>query len=164
MVAVLQSDNDSSQEWSECVEILQSAYLSGLNPRVREPFLNAVGAYNDPADFHHRFRLVGAMLMRPDVVVASWQRLRAGTSPPVEFRVSDRAAVPCPPDATNQVPSERRFTTSLRSRVTKVSKRLPTFAALTSEVHDFSVTTTSQYGTAMERPMTSLRSLLSQSF
>jgi hypothetical protein len=69
MVAAAQSDDDGSPEWSEFVEILQSEYLSGVNPQVREPFLNAVGAYNDPADFHRRFRVVGGLLMRPDVVV-----------------------------------------------------------------------------------------------
>ena len=69
MAAATQSDDDSSPDWSEFVEILQSEYLSGVNPQVREPFLNAVGAYDDPADFHHRFRVVGGLLMRPDVVV-----------------------------------------------------------------------------------------------
>lgn len=69
MVAAAQSDDDSSAEWSEFVEILQSEYLSGVNPQVREPFLNAVGAYDDPAEFHRRFRVVAGLLMRPHVVV-----------------------------------------------------------------------------------------------
>jgi hypothetical protein len=37
---------------------------------VREPFLNAVGEYDDPAEFHRRFRVLAGLLKRPDVVVA----------------------------------------------------------------------------------------------
>jgi hypothetical protein len=69
MVTAAQSDDDSSPGWSKFVEILQSEYLSGVNPQVREPFLNAVGPYDDPAEFHRRFRVVAGLLMRPDVVI-----------------------------------------------------------------------------------------------
>jgi hypothetical protein len=69
MVAAAQSDDDSSPRWSEFIEILQSEYLSGVNPQVCVPFLNAVGAYDDPAEFHRRFRVVAERLMCPDLVV-----------------------------------------------------------------------------------------------
>jgi hypothetical protein len=68
MVAAEQSDDDSSPAWSEFVEILESEYLSAVNPQVREPFLNAVGDYDDPAEFHRRFRVVAGLLVRADVV------------------------------------------------------------------------------------------------
>lgn len=51
MVAAAQSDDDISPAWSDFVEILQSEYLPGVNRQVREPFLNAVGACDDPASF-----------------------------------------------------------------------------------------------------------------
>jgi hypothetical protein len=43
VVRAVQSDNDTYDAWSDFAGILQSEYLSGVNPQVREPFLNAVG-------------------------------------------------------------------------------------------------------------------------
>ncbi len=90
MAAAVQSDDDSSPEWTEFVEILRSEYLSGVNPQVREPFLNAVGEYDDPAGFHRRFRVVAGLLKRPDVVSPCWRRRPAGSS----LRSRDGAAGP----------------------------------------------------------------------
>lgn len=36
---------------------------------MHEPFLNAVGDYEDPEEFHRRFRILGVLLVRPDVVI-----------------------------------------------------------------------------------------------
>ncbi|MCB9441117.1 MAG: hypothetical protein H6523_12825 [Mycolicibacterium sp.] len=58
-----------SPGWSEFVETLQSEYLAGVNPQVRERFPRALGNCESPEEFHRRFRVVAGLLMRPGVVV-----------------------------------------------------------------------------------------------
>lgn len=71
IVAALQSEiGDTYGVWADFVRILQSEYLSGVNPQVREPFLGAVGGqYEDPFEFHRRFRILAGLLKRPDVAI-----------------------------------------------------------------------------------------------
>lgn len=69
MVREAQSDNDTYDAWSDFTGILQSEYLSGVNPQVRERFLNAVGEFENPVEYHRRFRVVAGLLMRPDTVI-----------------------------------------------------------------------------------------------
>lgn len=69
MMTDVQSDNNTDDAWCDFIGTLQSEYLSGVIPQVRAPFLNAVGDLEDPAEYHRRFRLLGGLLMRPDVVI-----------------------------------------------------------------------------------------------
>jgi hypothetical protein len=69
MVMALQSDDDADDAWSDFAGILQSEYLSGVNPQVREPFLKAVGEFETPVEYHRRFRALAGVLMRPDIVI-----------------------------------------------------------------------------------------------
>lgn len=62
-------DDDTTAAWDDFVGTLQSEYLFGVNEQVREPFLNAVGDYEDPAEFHRRFRVLAGLLVRSEVVV-----------------------------------------------------------------------------------------------
>jgi hypothetical protein len=62
-------DDETTAPWDEFVGILQSEYLPGVNEQVREPFLNAVGDYEDPEEFRRRFRVLAGLLVRSEVVV-----------------------------------------------------------------------------------------------
>lgn len=69
MVRAVQSDNDTYDAWVDFAGILQSEYLCGVNPQVREPFLSAIGKYEAPIEYHRRFRVVSGLLMRPGIVI-----------------------------------------------------------------------------------------------
>lgn len=82
LVAVMQSDDDTGDDpWAAFVEGLHTEYLPGVNPQVREPFVGAVGGlYEDPVEFHRRFRIAAGLLIRSDAVIgqlaaAPWRRL-----------------------------------------------------------------------------------------
>ena len=69
MARAVESDNDTYGAWIDFAAILQSEYLSGVNPQVREPFLNAVGKREAPVEYHRRFRVLAGLLMRPNIVI-----------------------------------------------------------------------------------------------
>lgn len=69
MMSIVQRDHNTDADWDAFSSMLQSEYLSGVNLPVRESLLSAVGDYDDPLRFHHRFRVLAGLLMRPDVVV-----------------------------------------------------------------------------------------------
>lgn len=69
MVRPVQSDNDAYDAWVDFAGILQSEYLSGVNPQVREPFLHAIGKHEAPVEYHRRFRVLSGLLMRPEIVI-----------------------------------------------------------------------------------------------
>lgn len=72
MLAIKQSDDDTGDDpWPTFVEGLHTEYLPGVNPQVREPFVGAVGGeYEDPAEFHRRFRIAAGLLVRSDIVIS----------------------------------------------------------------------------------------------
>jgi hypothetical protein len=71
------ADDDTGDSWAAFAGILESEYLSGVNPQLRDLFGGAVGGeYEDPVEFHRRFRIVAGMLTRADVVIG----LLAGAS------------------------------------------------------------------------------------
>jgi hypothetical protein len=64
------ADDDTGDSWAAFAGILESEYLSGVNPQLRDLFGGAVGGeYEDPVEFHRRFRIVAGMLTQADVVI-----------------------------------------------------------------------------------------------
>lgn len=70
MVGVACSASDTHDAWADFVASLESEYLSGVNPQVRERFSKAVGRYEDPVEYHRRFRIAAGLLMRPEIVIS----------------------------------------------------------------------------------------------
>jgi hypothetical protein len=50
---------------------LESEYLPEVNPQVRERFHGALARTDDPAHYHQEIRLLGALLSRPQDVIAA---------------------------------------------------------------------------------------------
>lgn len=68
MVEAAKAGDDNYEAWAMFAEELESEYLSGVNPQVREPFSRAIGKGVDPVEYHRRFRIQAGLLMRPDIV------------------------------------------------------------------------------------------------
>jgi hypothetical protein len=62
------------QIWAELTSSLQSEYLPEVNDQVCKRFHNALPRSGDPVDYHRSFRLVAAILGRPDDVIAELAR------------------------------------------------------------------------------------------
>lgn len=64
------ADDGAGDPWAEFIEVLETEYLPSVNPQVRESFGAAVGGeYEDPVEFHRRFRVVAGLLAQPQVVM-----------------------------------------------------------------------------------------------
>jgi hypothetical protein len=58
------------QIWAELTTTLESEYLPEVNDQVRRRFHDALPRTGDPVDYHRNFRLMAALLARPQDVIA----------------------------------------------------------------------------------------------